>query len=296
MALWSEGRVSAVRQWRTVATPTLAEAVARYLADVDSNPASACFAVAGPTDGEKAILTNVDWSGSVGWLGFPALLVNDLHACAVGVGGLTSTDSVSLIDAPKAAGPAAVVGVGTGMGQAVLLEDGQVLAGEGGHADFAPADAEQLLFRQWMADRVQRVTVDEVLSGRGLASMLRFVAMQEGDLEALTRLGPDFSKAVTERGDSDPICSRARDLFLGCLGAETVNFALRVLPRSGIYLCGGVIDHLGDAMARPAFRDMWNRPGGIGALLKTFPCRRVTRPHLAMLGAGLLAKGLCEPS
>jgi len=302
MALWSQGRLVSVREWRTASTPTLAEGVRHYLADLDCTPVSACFAVAGPTDGESATLTNTDWSGNVGWLGFPALLVNDLYACAVGVGRLGPADSEVLIDAPVGRGPALVIGVGTGLGQAVLLADGHVLAGEGGHADFAPADAEQMAFRQWLGDRVPRVTVDEVLSGRGMAAMLHFVAMASGEDMAsdkdmasgedavMERLGPDLPKAVTERADVDPLCRRARDLFLRCLAGEAVNLALRVIPRSGVYLCGGVVDHLGAALACPVFRETWTRTGAIGTLLRGISCRRVTRPHLALLGAGPLAE------
>lgn len=76
------------------------------------------------------------------------LLVNDFEAAAKGVEGLGPGDSKTLQRGEPLPGAARVViGAGTGLGVAYMLPQGKgyrVVAGEGGHAGFAPADEEQM--------------------------------------------------------------------------------------------------------------------------------------------------------
>src|SRR5947207_2973029 len=69
-------------------------------------------------------------------------LINDLEANAHGVAGLAPEDFVVLNHGEEgAAGNAAIISAGTGLGEAGLFWDGNrhlPVASEGGHADFAP--------------------------------------------------------------------------------------------------------------------------------------------------------------
>ena len=71
-------------------------------------------------------------------------MINDLEATAWGLGALSASELAELLPgAPGAAGNAAVIAAGTGLGEAGLYWDGrqhQPFATEGGHGNFGPED------------------------------------------------------------------------------------------------------------------------------------------------------------
>ena len=109
---------------------------------------AACFGVAGPVADGRAVTTNLPWelteSKLAGVLGCPVRLLNDLEAAATGVLDLPDEDFLILQSGQRrSGGHMAMIAAGTGLGEAFMIWDGsryQVVASEGGHADFAPRD------------------------------------------------------------------------------------------------------------------------------------------------------------
>ena len=110
--------------------------------------ARACFGIAGPVEGNVCRATNlpfvVDGRALSQRLGIAKVrLVNDFYAAALGSVAVPADKLVALGGGPRdPKGPVAVLGAGTGLGQAFLLwspADGrhQVVPSEGGHCDFA---------------------------------------------------------------------------------------------------------------------------------------------------------------
>ena len=131
-----DGTLRDIRVWSTEEVSTLGEAAARYLEEFPARPDAAAVAVAGPVSGTTARLTNTDWSADLADLPCPGRLINDLHAAARGIGQLSSDDVISLGGRPSPPGaPMAIMGVGTGLGQALLIGD-VIVPGEGGHIDW----------------------------------------------------------------------------------------------------------------------------------------------------------------
>ena len=110
---------------------------------------AACFAVAGPVFADRAEVTNLSWKMdamalakkfSIGRVS----LINDFYAVALGVPILATTDLLILNAGTRVPfAPIAILGAGTGLGEANLVHDGvkwDVVPSEGGHADFAPQD------------------------------------------------------------------------------------------------------------------------------------------------------------
>ncbi len=128
--------------------------LATFLAETKTEPAridGGCIALAGPVadDGRSATLTNLPWRVDSDALskrfGLPALrLANDFAAAALGAVLSPATLLATLQQGePLATAPCLVVGAGTGLGMAIVLpQDGnwRIVAGEGGHVAFAPAD------------------------------------------------------------------------------------------------------------------------------------------------------------
>src|ERR1700756_4874639 len=113
---------------------------------------AACFAVAGPVFADRAEVTNLTWKMdamalarrfSIGRVS----LINDFYAVALGVPILEPADFLVLNAGTRVHfAPIAILGAGTGLGEANLVHDGtkwNVVPSEGGHADFAPQDEEQ---------------------------------------------------------------------------------------------------------------------------------------------------------
>ena len=83
----------------------------------------------------------------------------------------------------RQAGNKALIAAGTGLGQAILYDDGQhfrPLASEGGHGDFAPRDELEIELLRYLIGRFGHVSYERVLSGPGLFNIYRFLKESRG--------------------------------------------------------------------------------------------------------------------
>ncbi len=272
-------------------------------------PAAACLAVAGPVTGgeenQTARVTNLTWT-----LDGRALaraldigrvrLVNDFAAVARGLDALGPEDVETLqAGRPEPGTPRAVIGAGTGLGLALLVPERaggwRVLPSEGGHADFAPADPEQAALAEWLRPRLGRVSVEHVLSGRGLVRILEFLAGREGREPGpeLVRAmkGGDPAAAIGEAAlaGSDPLAAAAVALFVRAYGAHAGDLALLALPRGGLYVAGGIAPRLAPLLRAGGFMDAFRAKPPMEALLAAIPVHLVRNPEAGLLGALALA-------
>ena len=130
-------------------------------------PDAACFALAGPIEGDEVRFTNSTWVASrsrLSWaLGVSAVdFLNDFAAIGHAIPHLKSSDWVQMGGgASQVDYPIVVLGPGTGLGVCALVgtEHGvTVIEGEGGHADFAPTNAEEALVLDVLSARFGRVS------------------------------------------------------------------------------------------------------------------------------------------
>lgn len=292
-ATWDGAQVTAVSVWDTAETPTLAGCVSRYREQTGIEPAASCVAVAGPVQGDTARLTNTNWSGTAADLPQPACLINDLHAAARGVSRVGPAHRISLGGPAPKPGNLAVMGIGTGLGQALLVGE-HVVPTEGGHADFAPADPRQDRLLAYLRQVLGRVTLESVVSGPGLGRILSFCA-QEAPLSETARaqleeLPP--GAVVFGLADQEPACAAALDLFLSCVGSAAGNMALRSLPAGGVVLCGGVLPRISEEAADGRLRAAFLQKPPMTHLLEGISLSLVTHPHLGLLGAAVEAERL----
>src|SRR5206468_3123334 len=74
--------------------------------------------------------------------------------------------------------PRVVMGVGTGLGVAYLVKDGEgfrEIPGESGHAGFAPASAQQAGLWQAIFQSHGRVSAEDIVSGTGLTHVFSYM-------------------------------------------------------------------------------------------------------------------------
>jgi glucokinase len=259
---------------------------------------AAVFSVAGPVQNGVCSTTNLPWVISEhelsNLLSAPVALINDFHAVALGVAELPAK-SLRVLQAgvrdPK--GTYAVLGAGTGLGEAIALplENGsvRVLPSEGGHADFAPRNELEWQLAQYLRSLHAHVSVERVVSGMALPDLYDFVVkagIEPEDPETRRRFANESQGAViSERAGVDPAAARALSLFVSAYGAEAGNLALKVLPTGGLYVAGGIAARLVDQLDWQAFMRAFSDKGRMAPLLAAFPVFVVREPNVGLLGA-----------
>jgi glucokinase len=260
---------------------------------------AAGFGVAGPREGNRVKMTHRPWSVDGARVAseflIPAVrVVNDLEACAYGIDWLGPRDCVT-IQPGKASteDPAVVLGVGTGLGVAYLISDGdtqRVVPGEGGHAGFAPATVAQAALWHSVAQATGRCSAEDVVSGRGLLNVFAHVRGTGGH----PRCGledPILPEHIAQNAEDQAECAAALDLFVECLGTVAGDHALAAMARGGVYISGGVAARLIERIRAGRFREAFCAKGPMSAMMMKIPVRVVKSARVAVLGAARVAAG-----
>lgn len=263
----------------------------------------AAFSVAGPVIGGEAHITNLPWCLDAARLAESlgvgeVLLVNDLQATAYALPHLRPDQVTPLLDGEAdPAGVRAVVAVGTGLGEALLVPDAGAwvaLPTEGGHTDFAPRTGLQRRLLAELQRVHDHVSYERVCSGVGIATLYRFLAARAPEppppaLAARLAAGGDVTPALVEAGLSRErgcaTCRRALRLLASILGAEAGNAALRGLATGGVYLGGGIPPRILPVLRGRAFREGFLRKGPMSRLMERIPVHVILEPRAALLGA-----------
>jgi glucokinase len=296
----------AVRAERTYAS-TEHSSFAEVLAKFDAGRVdAAAFGVAGPVIDGRSNTTNLPWSLSERELaevvGAPVKLINDFHAVALGVLALPDSQLHVLQAGPRdPSGPVAVIGAGTGLGEALCVptEHGpRVVAGEGGHASFAPNTPLELRLLQFLLRRYEHVSVERVVSGIGLPELYEFVVTEglaPAHPDTLRRCEREPAGAVlAAQAGVDPAAEIALSLFVGAYGAEAGNWALKTLPTGGMFVAGGIAPRLISRLSAGSFIQSFLAKGRLSPVLARIPVAVVVHPNVGLLGARVQAALLCS--
>lgn len=261
---------------------------------------AAAFGVAGPVVDGVAKITNLPWTITEAALslklGAPVTLLNDLTATALGM--LVLPPERFMVVQPGQASARGTIGIiapGTGLGEALLVSDGQryrALPSEAGHADFAPGNEEELELWKFMSQRYGgHVSVERVLCGKGLGDIYDHARATSGiaepewlthDLKAGDR---NAAIANTALATSDPVCVKALAMFAALLGAEAGNLALRGLATGGIVIGGGIPPKILPALQAGGFLERFVAKGRFTSWMQAVSLRVALEPRAALLGA-----------
>ena len=252
---------------------------------------AACFAVAGPVFENRAEVTNLGWRIETAELtarfGIARVaLINDFFAVALGVPLLHADDLVSLHPGDRKRGdPIAILGAGTGLGQAIVTfagSDWGVIPSEGGHADFAPQDEEQARLFLFLHERHGHVSWERLLSGMGLVNIFTFLGGTTENAAEVAQLA----------ADGDPRAVRTLEIFVDIYGAEAGNMALRVLSRGGVFLAGGIAAKNLSFFTDGRFTAAFLRKGRFRELLGAMPIDLIVNEKVGLIGAAEMARRL----
>lgn len=293
---------------------SLEDAALRFLADaqqalgtpVELGPAT--VAIAGPIENNVCRATNLPWVADGRRLGQKLhagdlRLLNDFSAIAHAIPHIGAEGLVTLGGGtPVPGAPRALLGPGTGLGQAFLVTSGheqlQVLPSEGSHADFAPRTPLEAGLMAYLTLRYGRVSNERVLSGQGLVDVYHFLSEEP----SFAALSTDATRSMLASGEgpavisrqaqegNDPVCRAALSIFATVLGAVAGNLALQLLARGGVFIVGGIAPRMVAFLQESALRDAFEHKGRFRPLLESIPLYVVTAEDPGLLGAAYHAR------
>jgi glucokinase len=269
---------------------------------------AACFGIAGPIQqtgaGQFVKVTNLPWQLESDALArefgiAKVLLINDFQAIGYAIERL-APEQLCVVQQgePLMHGPRAVLGAGTGLGQALLVWQGEhyeVIATEGGHADFGPTDELTVDLSRYLLAHFGHASYEKILSGVGLVRLYSFLrergAAPESAAIARALCDGDPAAVVTHAAlqQGDPLANRALDLFVQIYGAQAGNLALTAGATGGIYIAGGIAPRIVSRLASDIFLRAFRNKGAMSSWASRIPVQVVMEPEPGLAGALALA-------
>lgn len=270
--------------------------------------AAACFAVAGPVQGDSCSVTNLPWEISSeelrGRLGTQRVeLLNDFAAIVHGLDSLGDKDIRVLQQGETSSAgniDAVIVGAGTGFGVAHMKRTNGVVrayASEAGHAGFAPADEFQTSLLQWLQKQHRHVSVEMLLSGRGLHTIYRYLCMT-ADEQACAGISAmmedrDPAQVIADNAANNALCRQALECFVEIYGSAAGDVALHFYPLGELYIAGGIAPKIIDSELARRFIKAFVSKGPMTANLGRLPVRLIRQEQVGLYGAMARAERLC---
>ena len=312
---FSSGKLHPIRDQKFPAHEftSLDDVINKFLAGDDTTPPAprseilaACFGVPGPVREGRLKLTNLPWILDCAALSKSlsvkhVFLINDLEANGYGIPEL-APDKIFTLHAgdEPAIGHRGLIAAGTGLGQALLIWDGQrhrPIASEGGHCDFAARSNREIALLEYLRNTLKgRVSWERVVSGLGIKNIYAFLR----DVEKINepqwlcdRMKAEDPNAVigqcAEDGSSS-LCFETMKTFVSAYGAESGNIALKVLATGGMYLGGGIAPKIIKTLQNGFFTQAFLDKGRLSPLLQSIPVRVILDDTCALLGAAAYAE------
>lgn len=308
---FANGRLQPVRDQKFAAHEfaSLDDVVNKFLAICNEKKdqiVAACFGCPGPVRDGRLKLTNLPWTLDerelVKSLGIQHIfLINDLEANGYGIPELAPESIFTLHNGnPEVGGHAGLIAAGTGLGEALLIWQGdrhRPIASEGGHGDFAARNQREIALLEYLHDMLNgRVSWERVVSGIGIKNIYTFLR----DVEKINepswlrdRMQAEDPNAVigqcAEDGSSS-LCFETMKLFSGAYGAEAGNIALKVIATGGMYLGGGIAPKILKTLKTGTFLQAFLDKGRLSPLLESIPVRVILDDTCALLGAAAYAE------
>jgi glucokinase len=194
----------------------------------------------------------------------------------------------------------AVIAAGTGLGEAVLVWDGEKhvpCATEGGHVDFAARDRLEFELFEFLKERYSgHVSYERIVAGPGIGNLYDFFTVAKRmpeDPAAASQLAraADRNKeifALAAAGKSE-VCAKVLATFACLYGAEAGNLALKSLATGGVFVCGGIAAHYADEIARGGFMTAFTAKGRFADLLGKIPVAIVLDTDIGLAGSAYYA-------
>ena len=257
-------------------------------------PKTLIFALAGPVTGDRIKLTNCPWVFAphdlIARLGVEnVILLNDFEAQALALPSLGPKDLQKIGGGdvlPEAT--MAVIGPGTGLGVGILAHAvGKwiPIPGEGGHVNLAAETKRDLEIWPHLVGVEGRITAESVISGPGMLNLYNAVSRANGH-EPVYHKPADITAPASA---DDPEVKETLALFGKHLGALAGDLALTALARGGVFIGGGVSQHIASTLESGPFRAAFEAKPPHRALTTSIPTFLIMHPMPALIGLAAYA-------
>lgn len=284
-----------LRHRQTLRSPDharLEDAIEHYLAAIDPLvPVSACIAIAGPIEDGRVTMTNHSWTFSVADLqrrfGWNALrVVNDFAAVAMALPHLRSDQTLRIGGGrPQADMPLGVLGPGTGFGAAQLIpcqEHWIPVSTEGGHVLLAAGNETELAIFEYWLKRHLFLSRENLLSGPGIFRLYEACCAIHGETPR-ARDAVEVTDLAIHQGDA--LAGQTLEAFFGLLGSACGDQALATGARGGIYLAGGILPKMSEALIGSDFRRRFEDKGPMSHYVREIQTHLIIASDPGLIGA-----------
>ena len=308
---YADGKLAPVveKRYESQQFDTFERVLTRFYSEFDfrhGDIKSACVGVAGPVSQSlsrtKSKVTNLPWKLDSADLEEQFSiqhfrLINDFQAVGYGVQCLTENDVV-ILQAGRSAEKEtkAVIGAGTGLGQAILVWDDEqnsykVMPSEAGHCSFSPTTERERRLLEYLSKRNPFVSLEQVVSGPGITNIYHFLNQEKtsipGEILLSANNSVDITPSIVNKAlqENDPVALEALDIFLNAYGAAAGNLALTVAATGGVYIAGGIAPKIIEKMKNGSFVAAFNAKSKMKSWLESIPVYLVINEKIGLLGA-----------
>jgi len=247
------------------------------------------FAVAGPVEeGIRSrppfIAWDIDLSMVQEKVGLrKCLLINDFVAQAFACCSASGKRAKVILTGRAMAGaPVAVIGAGTGLGKALLIQAEQgsyrAIPSEGGHTNFPFVTEREYAYQEFLLRKYheQYVTGNTVVSGRGLSCLHHFLT---GRKKNPAEVAQEFSLYPETLAWAAKFYGRA------CR-----NYVLETLARGGLYVAGGLAAKAPEMLEHREFEKEFRSSDTMAHILEQVPVSLISDENSGLWGAAVLAR------
>jgi glucokinase len=273
----------------------LEEALAAILPGLAGKPRTLIVCAAGPVNGRTVQLTNAGWFIDGSFVAVKAgleqgLLLNDFEAQAFSLPVLEPSWVKPIGAFERKPGTQLIVGPGTGLGTAALIEAGDrhlVLPSEAGHMGFGPLGAEEeAVWRHLDTGALGRVCAETILSGAGL------LRLHKARCAAAGKSAPVSSEiALIEQAKADFSGEEAQTLrlFWTLAGRFAGDLALAFLAKGGVTFAGGILPRIVNFCEPADFRYGFENKAPYGAMMHAIGTRLILSEDAVLTGMAAIA-------
>jgi len=282
--------------------PRLEDAIDAYIETSTDTPSleidAISIAVAAPVIGDNIDVTNNHWQFSktalLEYLPINSLLViNDFTAQALAQTDPEATGNQLVLEgASRVDAPLLVIGAGTGLGVATLIQTNngyQVIEGEGGHVCSSPRDELEVELYAYLRKTRPYVSAEGVISGPGLERIYRFLCGRKGVNPSCRDAAHIGAVALREKG----LERQAALMLINALATVMVNNVLTMGCWRGAVIAGGVVPRLAGLIPESRFEERFREVGVMWNVLEDVPVWLATDTLIGLDGA---RKALANPS
>ncbi len=275
--------------------PSLPDAIEAAKPKLGAQPHSMIVCGAGPVVGRQLKLTNAPWvmdgPETAKRAGLAqGLLLNDFEAQALSLPAIRP-DWTREIGVPFGGrrGPQVILGPGTGLGVAALVEaEGRFtpVSSEACHIDFGPVTQEEYAIWPNLERAHGRITSESVISGAGLARVHRARMMAEGEPDP--KLEPQQVSAAA-LADPKGEAAESLKLYWRIVARFAGDMAVTFVATGGVTLAGGVLPRVVDFLDDAAFRGAFEAKAPVDALARSIATRLIVHSDAVLAGMAAIA-------